>query len=179
MAKVDTILSRIRGARYAGQIIFVEYPATNDNTFTGQLQAQIYQDLLPVLPKYGVGIAPVWDRFRIATQPYGGHSSTASLLITLADGTCNVHSRVGASVDRQHHRGDGTAAVELFAKVASCYSGVKVFHRVAKGHGRGHGLGEARSQSHAGQEERDGNPAVLRGGGSGRVYDARGALGAA
>jgi hypothetical protein len=37
---------------------------------------------------------------------------------------------VGASVDRAHHRGDGTAAVDLFAKVASCYSGVKVFHRV-------------------------------------------------
>ena len=27
------------------------------------------------------------------------------------------------------------------------------------------GLGEARAQSHAGHEERDGNPAVLRGGG--------------
>ena len=35
----------------------------------------------------------------------------------------------------------------------------------------------AKRQSHAGPE-RDGNPPVLRGGGSGRVHDARGALGA-
>ena len=35
-----------------------------------------------------------------------------------------------------------------------------------------------RSPIHAGHEDRDGNPAVLRGGGSGRVRDARGALGA-
>ena len=40
------------------------------------------------------------------------------------------------------------------------------------------GLGEALPQSHVGPE-RDRNPAVLRSGGSGRVHDARGALGAA
>jgi hypothetical protein len=38
-------------------------------------------------------------------------------------------------------------------------------------------LGEALAR-HAGHEDRDGNPAVLRGGGSGRVRDARGTLGA-
>src|SRR5262249_1940308 len=47
-----------------------------------------------------------------------------------------------------------------------------------QGHGRGRGLGEALPQSHAGSE-RDRDPAVLRGGRSGRVCDARGALDAA
>ena len=46
-----------------------------------------------------------------------------------------------------------------------------------QGHGRGDGLGSERAQSHAGQEERDGNLAVLRGGGSDRVHDTRRACG--
>jgi hypothetical protein len=90
-ANLDTILSRIRGAGYAGQIIFVEYPAMDYNSFTGQLQAQIHQDILPVLSQHGVETAPVWDRFRIAALPYGGNSCAAGLLITLASGACNQH----------------------------------------------------------------------------------------
>ena len=44
-----------------------------------------------------------------------------------------------------------------------------------RGHRRGRGLGETLPQSHAGPE-RDRNPAVLRGGGSGRVSHARRSL---
>ena len=43
--------------------------------------------------------------------------------------------------------------------------------------GRGRSVGEALPQSHVGPE-RDRDPAVLRGGGPGRVHDARGARGA-
>lgn len=106
MAKVVTILSRVRGARHADH--FVEYPASHDNTSTGQVQAQLYQDLLPVLPKYGIGIALVWARFRLATQPYGGNSRRRQPVDHAGGWSVQrPPHRVGASVDRQHHRGDG------------------------------------------------------------------------
>lgn len=89
-ATLETILSRIRGAGYAGQIIYVEYPAQRYNTFIAQVMAQIYADLSPVLAKYGVELAPVFDRFQAAVQPSGGNSCAAGLLLTI-NGACNVH----------------------------------------------------------------------------------------
>ena len=54
-------------------------------------------------------------------------------------------------------------------------AGRRLLDLAGQGHGRGRGLGEALPQSHVGPE-RDRDPAVLRGGGSGRVSDARGAI---
>lgn len=90
-ANLETILSRIRGAGYTGQLVYVEYPARRYNTFIAQVMAQIYADLAPVFGNYGVEMAPVFDRFETAVQSYGGNSCAAGLLITLAGGACNVH----------------------------------------------------------------------------------------
>jgi lysophospholipase L1-like esterase len=90
-ANLDTILSRIRDAGYAGQLVVVEYPATKYSSPTALLQAQIYQTMLPVTLLHDAGMAPVFQRFRIEAQPFGGDSCAAGLLITNADGTCNVH----------------------------------------------------------------------------------------
>jgi lysophospholipase L1-like esterase len=90
-ANFDSILARIRGTGYAGQMIFVPYPATKFNSPVAMLQANINQSMLPVALSYGVEMAPVFERFAVATQPYGGNSCTAGLLITNSDGTCNVH----------------------------------------------------------------------------------------
>ncbi len=88
---MTTILSRIRATGYSGQIIFVDYPSTNYNSFTSQILAQLYQALLPVLQAYSVQKAPVYDVFRAAAAPFGGNSCAAGLLITTATGTCNDH----------------------------------------------------------------------------------------
>ena len=88
---MTSILSRLRAAGYSGQIIFVEYPSTNYNSFTSQILAQLYQAILPVLDAYGAQKAPVYDVFRVAAAPFGGNSCAAGLLITTATGLCNVH----------------------------------------------------------------------------------------
>jgi hypothetical protein len=88
---MTAILSRLRGSGYSAQIIFVEYPSTNYNSFTSQILAQLYQAILPVLQAYGVQKAPIYDVFRVAAMPFGGNSCAAGLLITTATGACNVH----------------------------------------------------------------------------------------
>ena len=88
-ANLETILSRIR-AQYAGQIIYVEYPARRYNTFIAQVMAQLYADLSPVLAKYSVEMAPAFNRFQTAVQSSGGNSCAAGLLLTV-NGVCNVH----------------------------------------------------------------------------------------
>lgn len=91
VADITTILSRLRATGYSGQVIFVEYPSTNYNTFTSQILAQLHQAILPVLDAYGAQKAPVYDVFRVAAAPFGGNSCAAGLLITTATGVCNVH----------------------------------------------------------------------------------------
>jgi lysophospholipase L1-like esterase len=90
-ANVDIILSRIRGAGYAGSIIIGQYPATNYASALAQAQAHIYQAMLPVVSAHDAEMAPVFERFRTATEPNGGDSCAAGLLITNPDGSCNVH----------------------------------------------------------------------------------------
>jgi hypothetical protein len=90
-ANLDTILSRIRGAGYAGQIIYVEYPARRYGTVIAQATAQLYTYIHPVFDTYGVEVAPVFDRFETAAEPYGGNSCAAGLLLTVAGGVCNIH----------------------------------------------------------------------------------------
>jgi lysophospholipase L1-like esterase len=90
-ANVGEILGRIRGAGYSGPIIFVEYPATNYSAMGASLQSDVYQAVAPTVTNYGAEMAPVFDRFHDAAQPYGGNACTAGLLVTNADGTCNVH----------------------------------------------------------------------------------------
>lgn len=90
-ANADIILSRIRGAGYAGQLIVGQYPATNYASPLAQVLAHIYQALLPVVSAHDAEMAPVFERFQTATEPYGGDSCAADLLITNPDGSCNVH----------------------------------------------------------------------------------------
>lgn len=104
MAKVVTILSRVRGAGYAAQITLLSVQPPTTIPLQVKSSRSFYQDLLPVLPKYGIEIALVWARFRIATQPYGGNSLRPQLLIMLADGVCNVRPRGwGISSSRRPH----------------------------------------------------------------------------
>jgi lysophospholipase L1-like esterase len=91
VADLTTILSRLRGTGYSGQIIFVEYPSTNYNGFLAQIPPQLYQAILPVLVANGAQKAPVYDAFKAAATPFGGNSCATGLLITNANGTCNVH----------------------------------------------------------------------------------------
>ena len=88
---VDTIFSRIRNTGYAGPLILVEYPATNYQGLGAQLQALIYPAVEPVVLAYGGQMAPVFERFQLATEPYGGDSCAAGLLIMEAGGACNIH----------------------------------------------------------------------------------------
>jgi len=87
----DTILAAIRNTGYEGPIIVVEYPATNFNGRTAQIQLLAYQAVKPVVEAYGGQMAPVFARFNAAALPYGGDSCAAGLLITNADGSCNPH----------------------------------------------------------------------------------------
>lgn len=91
VADLTTILSRLRGTGYSGPIIFVEYPATSYNSFTAQILLQLYQAAVPVLVAQDAQKAPVYDVFKAAAVPFGGNSCAAGLLITNANGTCNVH----------------------------------------------------------------------------------------
>jgi hypothetical protein len=91
VADLTTILSRLRATGYSGQIIFVEYPSQNYNGFLAQIVSQLYQAILPVLVAHGAQKAPVFDAFKAAATPFGGNSCAAGLLITNANGTCNVH----------------------------------------------------------------------------------------
>ena len=91
VADLTTILSRLRDTGYSGQIIYVEYPATNYNGFLAQIVPQIYQAAVPVLAAYDAQKAPIFDAFRAAATPFGGNSCAAGLLITNTNGTCNIH----------------------------------------------------------------------------------------
>lgn len=88
---LTTILARLRATGYSGQIIFVEYPATNYNGFLAQILPQLFQAAVPVLMAYGAQKAPIFDVFKAAAASSGGNSCAAGLLITNANGTCNVH----------------------------------------------------------------------------------------
>ena len=88
---IGTILSRIRGAGYLGQIIYVEYPTTNYSTPMVDVFEHFFQALLPVMTANDADVAPVFARFQALAEPYGGNSCTAGLLITRADGKCNIH----------------------------------------------------------------------------------------
>ena len=81
-----------------------------------------------------------------------------------------------AQAKRIVFEGPGRTVIDgPFAETRELVAGFSIWE--VKDMDEARGLGEALPQSHAGQE-RDRNPAVLRGGGSGRVHDARGALGA-
>lgn len=88
-ANVETILSRIRAVGICRTNHLRGISSHEIQWFTGQLQPPIYQDILPVLLRCGWNGAGVGS-LRIATEPYGRNSCGASLLITLANGTCNV-----------------------------------------------------------------------------------------
>jgi len=90
-ANFDTILGRIRGTGYEGPIIVVEYPSTNFNGMGAQLQQLVYQAITPVVEAYGGQMAPVFARFQVAAEPYGGNSCAAGLLMIDAGGSCNIH----------------------------------------------------------------------------------------
>jgi len=93
IADLSTILSRLRATGYPRQIIYVEYPSTNYNGFLALVVLpQIYQAVAPALAAYGAQKAPIFDAFKAAAAPFGGNSCTAGLLITNANGSCNVHA---------------------------------------------------------------------------------------
>ena len=60
-----------------------------------------------------------------------------------------------------------------FAESREPRAGCWLFDLGGQEHGRGDGPGAARPKWHAGPEDRDGDPAVLRGGGFGRIFDTR------
>jgi len=86
-----TILSRLRATGYSRQIIFVEYPSTDYRSPASQILVQLYRAISPVLQDYGAQKAPIHDVFRVAAMPFDGNSCAAGLLITTAQGICNVH----------------------------------------------------------------------------------------
>jgi lysophospholipase L1-like esterase len=90
-ANVDIILTRIRGAGYEGQILIGQYPSTNYASTLAQVQAHVNQAMAPIVTAHDAAMAPVFERFQTATEPYGGDSCAAGLLITNPDGSCNVH----------------------------------------------------------------------------------------
>jgi lysophospholipase L1-like esterase len=90
-ARFDMVLGRIRDTGYAGPIIAVEYPATDYNSAVAAITQQVQAAMHSVAANHEAVFAPVFERFRLETLPFHGNACSAGLLITKADGSCNIH----------------------------------------------------------------------------------------
>ena len=91
MARLQLILETIRGTGYSGRIIVPSYGWLTFNDYVAQIAPGLYQAWIPFLEPYGAELAPVFERFREASQPYGGSPCAAGVQLTNPNGTCNIH----------------------------------------------------------------------------------------
>jgi lysophospholipase L1-like esterase len=97
---LGTIYARLRGAGFSGKLVGLTtyVPNYNDPLAVGAFTA-LNQVLTQVTTAAGGEVADGFGAFKFVAQRFGGDSCAAGLLITLPDGTCDIHpSRKGRDI---------------------------------------------------------------------------------
>lgn len=91
MGRLGEILKRIRDTGYSGRIIVLSYSWYTFNDYVASIAPDFYQEWDTVLQPYDAELAPVFEAFRAASEPYGGDPCAAGLQIQNSNGSCNIH----------------------------------------------------------------------------------------